>query len=126
MKSALFSVLFLLSGAFVSCEKEEVPAPNSPGASLEIEYRVSGETGHFYVDYTVAENGQMTTKSEEFNRTENSIHFEIGVGHLLSVKARNASPSAKEVRADIYVNGVLFKSGSANAPGAIAVAEGNY
>lgn len=126
MKSAIFSFVCILSFVVVSCGKEQVPAPNSPATPVTVEYRVAAESGHFTIEYLVAENGRMVAKTETIDRPSSVIEFEITTGHLLSVKAYNTTPSGKEVHAEIYVNDVQFKAASANAPNAIAEAEGIY
>ncbi|MBI3509125.1 MAG: hypothetical protein HY064_00560 [Bacteroidetes bacterium] len=128
----LAAVLFISFSFFLaSCEKEELPTPATTGttattSTVSVEYRVSSVSGHFTATYSVMENGAMTEKTYNYDRTQNSITFNTAPGTNLSVKAHNSIPSGDEVEVEIWVNGALFKSGTADAPGAIAIAEGKY
>ncbi|HEU4718741.1 MAG TPA: hypothetical protein VFU15_12945 [Bacteroidia bacterium] len=122
---AAFTVIALI--AFSSCRKDELPAP-APAASVDInvEYRITSESGHVTGSYLAPENGVMVEKQFAIDRTNFSFPFQWKSGQKLMIKASNALSSGKEVKVDIYVNSQLFRSGSANAPGTVAVAEGSY
>lgn len=126
MKRILPVIVLLTSFAFASCEKEALPSPSTNPTNatpVQVEYRVFGESGHLTIEYLVPEAGQMVTQEVNADRTNNSMIFEWKAGSLFSVKARNAMPSGKEVKAEIYINGNLVKSATANAPGSVASAE---
>jgi hypothetical protein len=126
MKNILALVLFISASFFVSCSKEEIPAPAVPSAThqVQVEYRVTSVSGHFTVEYMAKEGNVMVSKTETIDRTNFSTAFTCNSGEMLSIKAWNTTPTAKEVKVEIYVDGILFKEGSANTPGATAAAEG--
>lgn len=132
MKKIFNLALVLVTIVFVSCEKRTASPTSSPSsttttpAAIQIEYRVSSESGQINVEYTALEDGVVSTFSKEINRINFSFSFDWVAGKNLSIKASNSTPSGKEVLVEIYVNNVLFKSGLANAPGTIAIAEGIY
>ena len=127
MKKFITIALVLTSIAFVSCKKETIPTPVSVTPyAINVEYRVFGETGHLNVEYTTVDNGVVTTPSMTVDRNTFTYNFDWTSHQTLKIKASNATPSGKEVRVEIYVNGVLFQSGIANAPNASAIAQGIY
>ncbi len=126
MKKLFAIALVLTATAFVSCTKEEVAAPYAPVRTVTVEYRIFAQSGHVTLEYLEPENGILVSKQGQFDRLNSTITFQHNSGNTFSVKAWNTVSSGKEVQAEIYVDGVLFKTGSANAPGAIAIAEGKY
>jgi hypothetical protein len=127
MKNLIATVIVLTSIAFTSCKKEELPAPASnPNSQINVEYKIESESGHFTCEYSVPEGNTFVTKQYQINRTQNSYTFSCNNGNLLSVKAYNTIPSGKSVKVTILVNGTPFKFSEANAPGAVAYAEGRY
>lgn len=129
MKKFLASAIVLTSLAFVSCRKETVVGPVVYPApvSINVEYRAYAESGHINLEYTSPDAGSAAvTTNSQVDRTTFSYAFTWTSRQSLSIKASNAVSSGKEVRVEIYVNGQLFKSGQANAPGATATAEGIY
>jgi hypothetical protein len=126
MKKLIAFALVLTTITFVSCTKEvPAPTPVTPYA-INVEYRVYGESGHLNIEYTAVDNGVVVTPSTLVDRTNFVYNFNWTNHQSLNIKASNATPSGKEVRVEIYVNGVLFKSGAANAPNASAIAQGVY
>lgn len=115
----------ILTALFTSCKKEVLPS-SSPVQThpVHVEYRVFGESGHLNVDYITVDNGVVTHPSILVDRNNFSYSFDWTTNQRLTINASNAMPSGKEVRVEIYVDGVLFKSGSANAPNATATASG--
>jgi hypothetical protein len=127
MKNLIASALVLTAIVFTSCSKNETPAPVNPANyQINVEYRVESVSGHFVVEYNVPEGNHMIAKQYQIDRSNNSYTFTCTNGLDLKVKAYNSTPSGKEVSVTILVNGVVFKTGDANAPGAIATAEGTY
>jgi hypothetical protein len=125
MKKFIAFSIVLTAIFFASCKKETLPSPSPvTPRPINIEYRVFGETGHLAISYTAFDNGTVTHPSMQVDRTNFSYSFNWTTNEPLSVSASNATPSGKEVRVEIYVDGVLFKSGLANAPNATATAEG--
>jgi hypothetical protein len=129
MKKFLSITLILTTFAFVSCRKETVVGPVVYPApvSINVEYRAYAESGHITLEYTSPDgNSASVTTNSQVDRTTFSYAFNWTSRQNLSIKASNSISSGKEVRVEIYVNGQLFKSGEANAPGATATAEGIY
>jgi hypothetical protein len=126
MKKLFAIALVLTAVTFVSCAKEEVPAPYAPVRTVTVEYRIFAQSGHVSLDYLEPENGVLVAKQAQLDRLNTTITFQHNSGNTFSVKAWNTISSGKEVKAEIYIDGVLFKTGSANAPGAVAIAEGKY
>lgn len=129
MKRIFPFLLLFLSLAFVACEKQELPAPNTNNTTVpvSVEYRITAVSGHMNIQYQAPDaNGNMETKINTIDRTNFSFKFDMTPGKSLKVSASNAIPSGDEVHAAIYVNGQLFREGFANAPGTTAVAEGQY
>ena len=127
MKNLIATVLVLTTVIFTSCSKEETAAPvSATTCQVNVEYTVESQSGHFVVEYNVLEGNTMVTKQYQIDRTNNSLTFTCSNGQDLKVKAYNTLPSGKEIKVTILVNGVIFKTGEANAPGAVAVAEGRY
>ena len=133
MKKITSLALILTVLSFASCKKK-TPEPIAPVTtttpiteeSINVQYRVSGASGNFKVEYRSLEDNKVVTTTVEVKKIAFAYSFYWTKKQNLSVKAYNVSPSGKEVLVEIYVNGVLFKSGAANAPGGIATAEGVY
>lgn len=133
MKKITTLVLILTIISFTSCKKKAVE-PVTPVTtttpiteeSINVQYRVSSASGNFMVEYTSLEDNKVVTTTVEVKKIAFAYSFYWTKKQNLKVKAYNVTPSGKEVLVEIYVNGVLFKSGAANAPGATAIAEGVY
>lgn len=132
MKGLFFSIL-AISSIFMmtSCEKEVTPVNNTnPVGSttireVKVDYAIHSTTGQVEVlAYVLNEDGELVEKSFEVNRLSETITFYCKSGQLLSVKARNINPSHDEVLVSIFIDGNLFRSGSANAAMSWAVASG--
>jgi hypothetical protein len=122
----IFRILPLVFAAvFSSCTKEEV-TPTTPGnaSMVHVEYRVHAVSGHMTVNQLIPSQGVLAEEKIEINRSEYTYEFDVLQGTLVRVTGTNSNPGPDEVIAEIYVNDVLLTSGSANAPGAIAKAEG--
>ncbi|HWY11464.1 MAG TPA: hypothetical protein VN026_09070 [Bacteroidia bacterium] len=133
MKKITTLALVLTIISFSSCKKK-TPDPVAPittttpitDESINVQYRVSSESGNFKVEYVSLEDNKVVTTDVEVKKIAFAYSFYWTKKQNLSIKAYNVTPSGKEVLVEIYVNGVLFQSGSANAPGATAIAEGVY
>ena len=125
MKKFIAFTIILTTTIFTSCKKEVLPS-SSPAQTrpIHVEYRMFGESGHLDVDYITSDNGVVTHPSILVDRNNFSYSFDWTTNQTLTINGSNAIPSGKEVRVEIYVDGVLFKSGSANAPNATATASG--
>ncbi len=133
MKNIITFALLLTITSFGSCKKKTTAPESTPTTTtapedkvIKVQYRVSAPSGQMNVQYTFNEGGVVKTETQTFNRLTFSYSFEWITGQNLSISASNATPSGKEVIVEIYVDGVLFKSGEANSPGAVASAEGIY
>ena len=128
MKNLFVSALVSGVILFTSCsKKDEVTAPvNAANYSINVEYQVESVSGHFVVAYNVPVGNTMVEKQYQVDRTNYSYTFSCTNGQLLKIKAYNSTPSGKEVKVTILVNGVIFKTAEANAPGTTAFAEGSY
>ncbi|TND08189.1 MAG: hypothetical protein FD123_2444 [Bacteroidetes bacterium] len=129
MKKVLFSLLLAGSLGLVSCQKEEIPAPagnngSTQAQNITVEYKIYAASGNVVIQYMApGTNGELQLTSETSNRLETNITFEYQRGNTFSIKANNTSNSSDEVIVEIYSNGVLQKTATANAPGATAYAE---
>ena len=133
MKKIISFTLVLTILSLFSCNKkknnvapETATATEATETPIEVQYRVTAASGHFNVEYTFLDDGVVTTKTVLVNKINFTYSFTWATNKNLLIKASNETPSGKDVLVEIYVNGVLFKSGNANAPGAIAIAEGIY
>jgi hypothetical protein len=133
MKKIITFALILTSLSIISCKKETAQpvvststATSTNPESINVQYRVTSASGFFNVEYTSLENDKVTTTNIDVNEVAFTYSFTWTKKQRLSIKAFNSTPSPKEILVEIYVNGVLFKSGLANTPGAIASAEGVY
>lgn len=132
MNKLFFALTILTALTFMtSCEKEVAPVNNSnPVGSttvreIKVDYAIQSTTGQVEVlAYVLNEDGELVEKSFEVNRLSETITFYCKSGQLLSVKARNINPSHDEVLVSVFVDGVLFRSGSANSAMTWAVASG--
>jgi len=133
MKKITTLALILTVLSFFSCKKETTqPVVSTSTAtvkapeSINVQYRVSSASGNFNVEYVSLEDEKIVTTSVEVKKMSFTYSFGWTTKQNLSIKAFNSTPSSKEVLVEIFVDGVLFKSGSANAAGASAIAEGVY
>lgn len=131
MKNLFFSILAISSLLFMSsCEKEVAPVNNAnPVGSttvreIKVDYAIQSVTGHVEVVALVQDVDGLVEKTFEVNRLNETITFYCKSGQLLSVKARNINPSHDEVLVSVFVDGNLFRSGSANSAMTWAVASG--
>jgi hypothetical protein len=131
-KIIAFSLILTILSLF-SCNKKNnnvAPANNTPAGTtdspINIQYRVTAASGNFNVTYTCLEDDKVVTKTMSVKKINFTYSFGWTTNKTLGIKASNESPSAKEVLVEIYVNGNLFKSASANTPGGVAIAEGIY
>jgi hypothetical protein len=125
----LVTCFALLIGVFtISCKKETTAQPQSAPApiSINVEYRIQSASGNVVANYLTPQGGKLVSVTQTISRTYESITFNYTSGNLFSVKAFNATPSHDVVQVQIYMNGVLFKEGSASSPSETAIAEGNY
>lgn len=129
--SVLFFILSVLS--FTSCKKKNTePAPSStieaviPDESIDVQYRVTSVSGSFKVEYTALVDNVVTVFTKDIGQNNFTYSFNWVENKSLSIKASNSTPSTKKLLVEIYVNGVLFKSGQTNTIGGIALAEGVY
>jgi len=109
-----------------SCSKEEV-TPTAPiTTSVQVEYRVSASSGNVtvYQDVPVAGQSALSEEKITVNRMTYSYTMNVVSGTIVNLRATNTNPGPEEVISEIYVNGNLLASGSANAPGAYATASG--
>jgi len=131
MKKLLAYLLLITAATFTSCRKEELPAPapagNTQAEVMHVEYKVRAVSGKFSVEYLAPGiDNKLELKKENYDRNEISFAFDCARGQQLSVKAFNAAPSSEEVVVELYINNVLVKFASANAPGASALVEATY
>ena len=114
---------------FASCDKQELPTPSNTTntvSNISVTYKVYSVSGHFDVTCTTYTNGVSKVETHTFDRTNASMSFDAPKGSFLSIKAKNCIPAADEITAEIWVNGAIFQSASADAPGSSALAEGTY
>lgn len=129
MKNILLTLTIALATVLASCGKEELPAPSAPAGntqnqSIAVEYKVRATSANVTVQYMAPNSsGELELTTVQASRVDNSFSFDFERGHIFSVKAQNTFHSADEVIVEIYVNGVLQKTASANTPGAVAYAE---
>ena len=131
MKKIITLSLLVTILSFTSCKKnstEPAPSASAPAASedIKVQYRVTSASGHFNVEYVSLEGDQITTTKKDIGNITFTYSFYWVPKQKLSIRAINSTPSDKEIKVEIYVNGVLFKSGEAKAIGAVALAEGVY
>ncbi|MCK6641076.1 MAG: hypothetical protein L6Q81_13415 [Bacteroidia bacterium] len=125
MKNIFRILPLVFAVVFASCTKEEI-APLTPGvpSMVHVEYRVHANSGRMTVHQLVPSQGVLAEEKVEINRSEYSYEFDVLQGTFVSVTGTNSMPGPDEVITEIYVNDVLLATGSANAPGAVAKAEG--
>lgn len=131
IKNVFFALTILTALTFMtSCEKEVAPVNNTnPVGSttvreIKVDYAIHSVTGNIEVVALVQETDGLVEKTFVVNRLNETITFYCKSGQLLSVKARNINPSHDEVLVSIFVDGNLFRSGSANSAMTWAVASG--
>jgi hypothetical protein len=120
MNSVLRILPLFAAIIFFSCTKEEVP-PSTPGVtpSVQVEYRVyaASSSATVYAMLPVVGHSALSEEVIAMDRMTYSVTFEVKSGTEVSVSAKNSTPGPEEVTSEIYVNGQLVKSASANAPG---------
>lgn len=133
MKKITTIALILTLISFSSCKKKTAePAPITlteaviQDEDIDVQYRVTSASGNFKVEYTAVENDVVTVFTKDVDKYNFTYSFNWQEGKNLKIKATNSIPSAKKLLVEIYVNGVLFKSGMSNTMDGIALAEGVY
>lgn len=132
MKKLIAFTLILTALSLISCKKKNnaaAPATTTTetaSAPINVQYRVTAASGNFNVEHVYLDGDVVKTKVVLVKKTNYTFSFGWTTNQNLKIEASNESPSGKEVLVEIYVNGVLFKSGLANTPGGVAVAEGVY
>ncbi|MFZ5553016.1 MAG: hypothetical protein ACOZCO_07865 [Bacteroidota bacterium] len=130
MKNFLYSALILMAVAFTSCQKEEAPVVPATGSStatpreITLDYHIYAASGKYNATLIAPNGDHFEITPISGNRIDQTFSFQSTSGNFFSVEASNSTPSSDEIVVEILVDGVLFKSGSANAPGAVAKAEG--
>jgi hypothetical protein len=126
------TIILALAVAFLSsCEKEIPPVTTNTNSTttpaikdITVEYSIYAASGNFDLVYVTMVDGVLKEQSERLTKMNHSITFTTKSQQLISVKARNTSPSHDEVTVSIYVDGNLFKSNSTTTINAWAVASG--
>ncbi len=132
MKKLIAFTLVLTALSLISCKKKNNVAPETTSTTevvdkpINVQYRVTAASSNFNVEYTYLDGDVVTTKTVLVKKLNFTYSFGWTTNKTLSIKASNESPSGKEVLVEIYVDGVLFKSGLANTPGGVAHADGIY
>jgi hypothetical protein len=129
MKNLILSFAVLTSVLAVSCKKENTVKPQNASASktVEVEYRITNESGSVEINYLKPNSeGKFEMENEKVNRTYYSINFEAKKGNTFMVEAFNTLPARKTVHVQIFINGELFKEAFSYDPSQKAIAEGNY
>jgi predicted nucleic acid binding AN1-type Zn finger protein len=129
MKNIILYTSIIASISMVSCKKEDkvVPQSSTPTSTINVEYRVTNESGNVEITYLKPDdNGTFESETETVSRTYYAINFTCKKGNLLSVEAANVLPARKTVTVQIFVNGVLFKEATSYDPSQKALAAGNY
>ena len=113
------AVLFFgsISIIFASCTKQPVLNPATGTSSqhdVNIEYRITDQSGSVSIEYIAPVTGttSLALKSEIVNKTYATISFTAKNFNTYSISAKNVDVNAQDITDDIYVDGVLFKSGS--------------
>jgi hypothetical protein len=108
----------ILAVVFVSCTKKEANGPSAPVVStqraIQVEYRITDVSGNVSITYIAPQSGSntLTTQTAVISKTYSVISFSSKSNNFFSISARNVNVSTQDVTVDIYVDGVLFKSGS--------------
>lgn len=127
MSKSVFRILPLFAAILLfSCSKETV-TPTAPiNSTVQVEYRVSAVSGDMTIYQDVPVGGQSTLSEEKVvaNRMAYTYTFTVVSGTEVKLRATNTNPGPDEVISEIYVNGNLLVSASANAPGAYAAVSG--
>jgi hypothetical protein len=129
MKKIIVLFIAFISLTAVSCKKESNTEAAVPAVStiLNIEYRISSQSGNTTATYLFpGSNGVLEKKTESINRTYSTINFNAAGGQLFSVEANNTIPSHQPVQVQLYVNGVLKAEDVTTSPAMNALAEGNF
>lgn len=128
MKNALYIAFILTGFTFTSCQKEETPVVQNPGTvtqrDITIDYHIYAASAKYNATIVYPDGDHLETLTVVGNKMDQTISFDWKSGNKFSIEASNATPSSDEIIVEIFVDGVLFKSGNANAPGAVAKAEG--
>jgi hypothetical protein len=135
MKKIITLTFLIAILSLTSCKKKaSEPSPTAtssnelvvPDESISVQYRVTSASGHFNVEYTALDGNTITVFKDEISKSTFTYSFYWVKDKNLRIKAYNITPSTKKIIVEIYVNGVLFKSGSANQMDQVALAEGVY
>ena len=118
MKKLVVSLSILVSLFTVSCKKENTVKPQSDAAikTINVEYRISSQSGFLNASYIKATNeGKFVTVNEQVKGQYYTVDFTTTSGHLLSVEAENQVVSHRTVQVEIYVDGVKVKEGTSSS-----------
>ena len=126
------TLILVLAITFLSsCEKEIPPVTTNTNSTttpvvkdITVEYTIYAASGNFDLVYVTMVDGALTEQSERLTKMNHTITFNTKSQQLISVKARNTSPSHDEVSVSIYVDGNLFQSNSTTTLNAWAEASG--
>lgn len=128
MKNAPYIAFILTGFALTSCQKEETPVVQNPGTvsqrDISVSYHIYAASAKFNATIIYPNGDQLETTTYTGTKMDQTISFDWKSGNKFSIEASNTTPSSDEIIVEILIDGILFKSGNANAPGAIAKAEG--
>jgi hypothetical protein len=128
MKKLFVCLTVIVSLFTVSCKKGNEAQPQSPATAdktINVEYRISSESGLVDVNYIVAKEDKFSTISEQVKGQYYTVNFTAKLGSFLSVDAGNQTISHRKVQVEIYIDGVKVKEGSSSSQ-ARATASGVY
>ena len=134
IKLLTHACLFLLFVAYLtSCKKEEVKpvveetalSTSQAPKSITVSYKIYASSGNFKLTYTTPNTAgnQLESNTVTINKLQHDIEFVWKTGNRFKVQASNVNASNKEVTVEVYINGILYNSGIANSPNAVAAAE---
>jgi hypothetical protein len=124
-------VLAFTSFFFASCTKNQ-SADNGSHTSttvqrdINVEYRITNVSANVSIEYIAPANGtaNLTTQTMVISKTYSAIQFASKSNNFFSIAAKNMNMSTQDITVDIYVDGVLFKSGSLDHLTMTALASG--
>jgi hypothetical protein len=121
-------VLAFTSLLFASCTKKESPVSSSTTCvdrAISVEYRITSVSANVSIDYIApTTNGSLAMQSGIINKTYSVIQFNSRSNNFFSIAAKNVNVSTQDITVDIYVDGILFKSGSLDHTTMTAAASG--
>lgn len=133
MKNLVILVLSIVTVGMTSCKKEEVKPVATPSSTsstvpaaqreITVKYVVYAVSGDFKMNVLVPINGELKQETYIINRLTQEIEFDFKSGNKFMVEAINTNPSTDEVIVEIYIDGKLSKSASANTPNTYAKVE---